>query len=174
MIKIEIDGCLFEVSAEKVLMFNGGEFKDAPDYYAILARKLVLCDYEDVGERTHINGCPLYERFIDSHGLDESCGEIEIPEGRDSGLQFPLKAGMPPVRATKVITGTIHPGNEKIIVVMEWHDPLNEIMTTSEAENLVGLKEGTIKKACQRGIVKSRKSGNAWLVRKADIQKRWG
>lgn len=169
MIRITIDNIPFEVSAKQVLWLKpgGNDFIPAPEDFSRLAYALVLCDYEDVGERTYIDGCPLYEHFIDTHDEDGN----EIPSGRDSGLFFPIKSGMPAIRAAKVITGKMN--GENIVVVMEWGDPLNEIMTTSEAETELELAPGSIKKACQRKQIPARKSGGTWLVRRNDAYRRW-
>lgn len=59
--------------------------------------------------------------------------------------------------------------------------PLEEIYTSSEAEQKWGLSKGTIRSACTRGILKNyigkgevKKSGNTWLVTKKVMEEVFG
>lgn len=168
MIRIVIDNIPFEVSSHVVWLKPGDdEYTTAPENFAEIARALVLCDYDDVGEHTYVAGAQLYERFVDTHDDQGN----EVPEGRVTNLIFPLKKGMPPVRPLRVETGK--QDGKKIIAVLEWDDPLNAVMTTSEAEEELGLAEGSIKKACQRSQLAARKSGGTWLIRRYDAYRRW-
>jgi hypothetical protein len=54
------------------------------------------------------------------------------------------------------------------------HDPLWDVLTTSEAEAVFGLAKNTANKACQRGEIPCRKSGGAWLIQAKDAYAKWG
>lgn len=171
MQNITIDHILFEVWGDKVLWSSlsaNGEFIEAPEDWARLARALVLCDYRDEGERVYVLDSVLHEHFIDSH---DDAGN-KVPGGRSSNLHFPLKPGLSSwARAKSVMTGRLD--GTKIISVLEWDDPLDNVLTAREAETRFGLAEGTVKKTLQRGKIAGRKSGGTWLVRTRDADRQW-
>lgn len=176
MINITIDGIVFEVYGGKTLWSPpsaAGVFVEAPADWASMARALVMCDYEDRDGRTYVADSKLLEHFVDTH---DDQGNL-VPGGRASGLHFPLKSGMPNVRPLVVMTGMESgPGMmqpEKVISVLKWDDPLDAVMTTSEAEEHYGLAVGSAKKTAQRRKIPSRKSGGTWLIRKFDAERQW-
>lgn len=170
MIPIIIDGILHEVWGDRVLWDSPttGELVVAPANWATIARALVLCDYEDKDGHTYVAGVQLYEHLVDTHDRDGR----EVPGGRPSHLHFPLKSGMPPIRASKVQTGTMD--GHRMVTVLAWDDPLNAVVTTTEAEARFGLAEGSAKKAAQRGQIAARKTGKVWLLRSSDAARMWG
>ena len=52
-------------------------------------------------------------------------------------------------------------------------EELKEIVTPSEVASEFGIKEDTVRDACQNGWIVARKSGSTWLMRRADAEKRW-
>lgn len=170
MLNVTIDNIVFEVWGDKTLWVSPttGALEDAPADFAKLARALVCCDYEDRDGQTYIAGAKLLEHFVDTH--DDKGNEV--PNGRPSGLHFPLKAGMPPVRALEVMTGKMQ--GELVVSVLKWDDPLDAVLTTAEVETRYRLAVGSAKKAAQRGKIPTRKTGKVWLIRTLDANRNWG
>jgi len=50
---------------------------------------------------------------------------------------------------------------------------LAEVVTPSEVSDELGIKEDTVRDACQNGWITARKSGKTWLIRRRDAEKRW-
>ena len=48
-------------------------------------------------------------------------------------------------------------------------DPLFAVMTAQEAASLWGLSRNAVSDACRRGALRSRRSGNTWLVTLEDM-----
>ena len=53
-------------------------------------------------------------------------------------------------------------------------EELKETVTPAEVANEFGIKEDTVRDACQNGWITARKSGSTWLMRCADAKNRWG
>lgn len=51
---------------------------------------------------------------------------------------------------------------------------LSAVMTTSEVEETFSLAPGVARNAALSGSIPARKSGNAWLIRRADAVAKWG
>lgn len=133
-----------------------------------LLRRLALMDYNERDGRAYAGDVALYaDEFIDTH---DSEGNV-IEGGRPSGLHFPLKAPLAPVRATHIMLGTMD--GKSMCIVNRWDDPLDNVMTTTEAEAAYDLAQGTVKKAAQRGVIPARKKGGAWIVRTIDVKRHY-
>ena len=50
---------------------------------------------------------------------------------------------------------------------------LDAIMTASEAAQMLGFAEATVRQAINRKSLPARKSGGTWLVRREDIETKW-
>lgn len=51
---------------------------------------------------------------------------------------------------------------------------LAAVMTAAEAVATYNLSEAAVRNACKRGSIPARKSGETWLVLRADAEERWG
>jgi len=51
---------------------------------------------------------------------------------------------------------------------------LEETITAAEAENLWGLRPGTVRRACGEQRIKARKSGKVWLTTKNQMKRVYG
>jgi hypothetical protein len=49
------------------------------------------------------------------------------------------------------------------------HDCLTAVLTAQEAATLWGLSRNAVSDACRRGAIRSRKSGQTWLITVADM-----
>jgi hypothetical protein len=52
-------------------------------------------------------------------------------------------------------------------------DPLNEVLTAKEAEQLYGLKPGTVRRACWEKRIEARKSSGTWLVTRSEMERKY-
>ena len=52
-------------------------------------------------------------------------------------------------------------------------ETLEQIVTAAEVSELWGVKEDTVRDACQRRQIVARKSGGTWLMLYNDAEKRW-
>lgn len=157
MIPIIIDDVLFEVYGDKTLWSPpsaNGAFVEAPDAYTRIARALVCCDYDDRDGHVYVGSSQLHQ-----HAEPGSL------------IHFPLKAGVVTMRAKRVITGLLN--GVKLITVLEWDDPLDAVITASEADALYGLAKESASKAAWRSFP-ARKSGKVWLLRRVDAEREWG
>ncbi len=176
MISIEIDNNMFEVYADKTLWSPSsanGAFVSAPEAYALLARALVCCDYEDREGHSYVAGILMLEEIVDTHGLNSEGKMVKVPGGRRTGIHPPLKAGLPTwARAKRVLTGVFE--GKKVVSVLQWDDPLDQVVTAREVSQRFGIDESTVKKAQREGRIAGRRSGATWLFRLADVQRMWG
>ncbi|MCK6581409.1 MAG: hypothetical protein L6Q98_25235 [Anaerolineae bacterium] len=170
MIRVEIDNMQFEVRSRVVLCASEtGEWKTAPAGYAALALAAALGDYTERDDAVYLGD--HHQVFV--HFYDEWDAQGRYVGKRDSGLTFPMRAGIVcPMRPRRLLTGRI--GDVVIVNILEFDDPLDGVMSTSEVEKYFGLAEGTAKKAAQRRQISARKSGGTWLIRRDDAQVRWG
>lgn len=51
---------------------------------------------------------------------------------------------------------------------------LSEVVTSKEVAELFGVKEDTVRDACQQKQIVARKSGGTWLMAMHDAKTRWG
>ena len=51
---------------------------------------------------------------------------------------------------------------------------LHEVVTAKEIAALFGIKEDTVRDACQRRQIVARKSGTTWLLMLEEAKQRWG
>ncbi len=51
---------------------------------------------------------------------------------------------------------------------------LNEVITAPEAEQLWGLRPGTVRRACREKRIKARLSAGTWLTTRAEMIKAYG
>ena len=51
---------------------------------------------------------------------------------------------------------------------------LDKVLTAPEAEQLWGLSAGTVRAACDRGIIACRKSAGTWLVTRQTMEAHYG
>jgi len=154
VITITIDNALFEVYADRVLWDPAGEFTDAPAEYAKLARALVLCDYEARGEHTYVAGCKLLV-------------------STQTGIRINAKSGFPRwLRAKTVMTGSLE--GEKVISVLEFDDPLDRVITATEADQRFDLAETSAKQAAQKRWIHARKARGTWLISADAAKEKWG
>lgn len=161
MIPLILDNVEFQVWGDKTLWSPpsaDGGFVEAPAEWSELARALACCDYEAQDGHVYIHNCQVLEAVLDD-------------AARPIGLHIPLKAGASPMRAKRVETGNYE--GEKIVSVVEWDDPLDQVLTAGEADVRFGKKEGTAAHAIREGQLFSRKSKGTHLVRLCDAQMRW-
>lgn len=50
---------------------------------------------------------------------------------------------------------------------------LDDIMTPAEVSMEYGVRQDTVRDACQNGWITARKSGKTWLMRRVDAEARW-
>lgn len=56
---------------------------------------------------------------------------------------------------------------------MPENDPLYEVMTAKEVAEEYKIKPRTVQDAIEYQYIEARKSGGTWLLRRADVDKRW-
>lgn len=158
MIGIEIDNIRFEVYGDRVLWSPSetGDFVPAPEDYARLARALVLSDWQDRDGHTYVADSLLLA------SLDEA-----------GWLHPSVSSGLPRwARPARALTGRFQ--GQRVVSVLEWDDPLDAVMTTREVEETLGVKNDTVNDAIRNRWITGRKSGDRWLVRRAEAVERWG
>lgn len=53
-------------------------------------------------------------------------------------------------------------------------DELNEVMTAGEVVEQYSLSDAAVRVAISRGQIRARKSGGTWLLRRVDVEAKWG
>lgn len=158
MIPLVLDNIPFEIWGHQTLWSPpsaDGEFIEAPADWAALARALACADYQA--------GADGHAYVLDS---------LILLPAEGAGVHLPARAGLPPVRAVRALTGVYE--GQKVVSILEWDDPLKGVLTTAEAERRFGLAVGSAKKAVQRGQVYGERRGHDLLLRRFDAQREWG